>query len=946
MGVISRPRRRFPMIVALSSCCARREGKAETSVKHMFFQRYAGGLVLLTAFLLRVWNLGGPSLWYDEAYLWWATTQLPFSKMVALSLGELVPPLHYFALRTWLPLAGTSEFALRYPSALSGMLALAAMSRIARRLTGRRNAAFWALFLGAFATALIWASRETRMYGAFIGWSLLAGMALIETLHANHHRAMRRWAWLWGGATLGAMSTLTLSAFWLIGQGLFAFMTLTRRPRTMTRAWLRAMLPPALGAGLIFLPWVLGAWPSLGANATYWEGHLPIPEFLRIAITGMTVSDYLTTEWKFAAGSLILLMATFVLILAYQRPHAGLYPFLQLLPMGAMALIFRNLPKWGSRHASMFAPLPVLMLAIGWGLATGIQSRAARIALRLGLGLCTLLSLTIYLKADINLLTNPAFAAEDWRSAARFVAEHRTPGDVIIIETGSVFPAWAYYAGFENLLPLPDDELLDVTNVLDYTKSATALNAALKAAPKVWLVTWLEHITDPTGIVPALLSELGPELSTPNIRGLGLRQFVIEESPAFAPTPALTAQLEQSTLPNLTLWGYRLPEDQHHAGVPFDLWTFWTTENPSAHEDRFYQVVLQLLDAQGNEWARHNDTPGSGDYRPSRWKAGTPVLGRYPVTPDPWTPPGIYTPTVTVYIAGGDTATVILRPITLVPATTPPTLPQGFAPVESAGAELPTAPLRLLGLTINREVVLPCDQIVGWAYWETSAPYAAAERADILRAVLDEHSMTLPVAVTDVVLSWPAGTRFATQFHILVSCRALDTAAPLGLELHAADGELLERWYGPEIRIAAGREFSLPTGLLPAKGDFGPGFTTLEGYSLEPKLHAGQPFTITLYWRAEQTGDTPYSVFVHVVPPDAPGPLVAQHDSWPALGTKPTNTWAHGEIVADPHPLPGLPAGIYHLRIGLYDANERLQVMNSAASALKDTLSISMTVAP
>lgn len=57
-------------------------------------------ILLLAAFALRVWNLGGRSLWYDEAYLWWAT-RLPLGKMLALSMGELVPPLHYFVLRVW-----------------------------------------------------------------------------------------------------------------------------------------------------------------------------------------------------------------------------------------------------------------------------------------------------------------------------------------------------------------------------------------------------------------------------------------------------------------------------------------------------------------------------------------------------------------------------------------------------------------------------------------------------------------------------------------------------------------------------------------------------------------------------------------------------------------------------------------------------------------------------
>ena len=112
---------------------------------------------------------------------------------------------------------------------------------------------------------------------------------------------------------------------------------------------------------------------------------------------------------------------------------------------------------------------------------------------------------------------------------------------------------------------------------------------------------------------------------------------------------------------------------------------------------------------------------------------------------------------------------------------------------------------------------------------------------------------------------------------------------------------------------------------------------------MEPELRAGTPFTVTLYWRAGETGDTPYSVFVHITPPDAPAPLVAQHDGWPALGAKPTFAWLRGEIIVDAHPLPGIPAGTYALRVGLYDAGGRVPCYAEAGGAPQDGVSIHLT---
>jgi hypothetical protein len=589
-----------------------------------------------------------------------------------------------------------------------------------------------------------------------------------------------------------------------------------------------------------------------------------------------------------------------------------------------------------------------LALAIGWGLTAQIRNQSPRILSRAGLGLCSLVFISISMSANVNLLANPDYATEDWRGVARYIAEQRTANDVIIVETGSVFPAWAYYAGFENLLPLPDDELLNVNNILDYTNSAPVLNSHLQKAQRVWLVSWLNHITDPTGMIPALLDEIGTELSTPEFHGLGLRLFALERQPDFPSTPPLTEQQETSTLSNLSLWGYRVPQEPQTAGSTLDIWTFWVTEKPDAHDDRFYQVTLRLLDARGGEWGRYNGTPGSGDFRPSRWRAGTPVLGRYPLIADPWTPPGTYTPTLTVSIAGENAATVALKPIFLLPAESPPALPTNAAPVEQTGVSEQPAPLTLLGVWLAKDSAFPCDTIEGWAFWESAADHTPQAERELIWATLalEEHTVSLPVIKT-VTPTLPAGSRFASQFRIPITCRALDVNAPLSITLLTPSGKHLGQWRGPEIRITAGRVFDPPANLLPANGEFGANIAALMGYQLQPELRAGEAFTITLYWRAGATGESPYNVFVHVVHPTAPSQPIMQHDSWPALGGKPTNTWVPGEIIADAHPLAGLPAGTYQLRIGLYNADGRLPATDAETTTpAEDAVTISIHVEP
>ena len=78
------------------------------------------------------------------------------------------------------------------------------------------------------------------------------------------------------------------------------------------------------------------------------------------------------------------------------------------------------------------------------------------------------------------------------------------------------------------------------------------------------------------------------------------------------------------------------------------------------------------------------------------------------------------------------------------------------------------------------------------------------------------------------------------------------------------------------------------------------GKITLLGYDLDSEpVEPGSSIHVTLYWQAQQTMVVSYKVFVHLY--DGDGNLVAQRDSLPGLGAKPTTTWEAGEVVADRH---------------------------------------------
>src|SRR3954469_10079045 len=90
-----------------------------------------GLLLFVLALLPRLYRLDAQSLWLDEGGTWSEVTGRTGKGWLAL-LGELWSkdagyPLYHILLKIWVAVAGDSEWALRFPSALAGAATVAVM---------------------------------------------------------------------------------------------------------------------------------------------------------------------------------------------------------------------------------------------------------------------------------------------------------------------------------------------------------------------------------------------------------------------------------------------------------------------------------------------------------------------------------------------------------------------------------------------------------------------------------------------------------------------------------------------------------------------------------------------------------------------------------------------------------------------------------------------------
>jgi hypothetical protein len=377
-----------------------------------------------------------------------------------------------------------------------------------------------------------------------------------------------------------------------------------------------------------------------------------------------------------------------------------------------------------------------------------------------------------------------------------------------------------------------------------------------------------------------------------------------------------------------------------------------------------YKAAVYLVDERGRLLAQMDKVMLSNDLlTTSHWPVGQVVMEYYTLLCPPATPPGQYHIEVAVY----DAQTMARLPVlddagkmgghsyragtleVVKPLVPPEVDPQ----VKVRGGEL--APdISLLGYDFLPGAVDPGGTIRVALYWQAMRRVhndylLAVELRDDEGDVWVEQA-DRPVDGTYPTTQWEEGevlrdwhdlrvpaTTGQGTYEVYVQVR--EGGAVVG-ELSLGEVEVVGRphyFTAPQIGHQLGVRIGDSVRLL--------------GYDVErDQVRAGDVLRLTLYWEAVDEMEVSYTVFTHLLDPS--NHIWAQHDSVPANGQAPTNTWVEGEIVTDVYELkvdPHAPSGGYVLELGMYEARtgQRLQVHNLAGEHVGDrVLSQLITVLP
>ncbi len=168
-------------------------------------------------------------------------------------------PLYFVTMRPWTILAGEGDFALRFPSALAGAIAIALAGFVGARLFGRMAGATSALLVATQLFAISY-GQEARMYSLLLALALAAPAAVLRAESLERRGSpVRRW-WI-GAGILTAFAALThyygaLAAFALAAWVLHDMYWATRQSGTYIRPIFRRWFMVFGTAAVIFLPWL------------------------------------------------------------------------------------------------------------------------------------------------------------------------------------------------------------------------------------------------------------------------------------------------------------------------------------------------------------------------------------------------------------------------------------------------------------------------------------------------------------------------------------------------------------------------------------------------------------------------------------------------------------------------------------------------------------------
>ena len=472
--------------------------------------RLAGWLVIAvpaaTSFVVGGYEIGGPSLWRDEAYTKDAITRPVGQIFTLLGHMDAVHGAYYLLLHFVAAAIGTSATALRFPSLCAMVVATACTAAIGRRtaaLAQQANSADHGRLnvpaLTGFLSGMVFATAPFMTYYAQLArsYAIVTMFATIATYLLLRAYPDGRWRWWWAYAAAVAFTGLF---------NLFGLLILAAHGVTLLLTDARGQQGRGRGIGRLPLRWLAACAAAL----------IVLGPLLRVAhgqqgqIAWLTRPDINTIK-RLAedfAGSKDLLVPFALLALAGLvvaclpddwrplNPVAIALPWLVVPPFLMIAASYVK-PVYDERYVEFC--LPALAILVGAGLVGIVRLASAAPVRRMGLAWVPVALAAVVVLGLAALLVGPqgairqtAARPDNLRLASAIVAANEQPGDVVFyIPVNMHVLGTGYPAPFERLrdIALAKSPIASGTLTGTEITSPALLKSRFTDVRRVWVVT-------------------------------------------------------------------------------------------------------------------------------------------------------------------------------------------------------------------------------------------------------------------------------------------------------------------------------------------------------------------------------------------------------------------------------------------------------------------------
>ena len=456
-------------------------------------------LVLLVAALLRLINLAGRPLWYDEAFAI-LYAEKPFDTMIYGTVAQVggtaadVHPIFFYSLlHVWMRWVGQTPFAVRCLSVILGVATVAMVYSLTRELAGPRRG-IAAAGITAVAPLAVYYSQEARMYA-------LLGLAGVCTAYA-FLRAWKlgKWGWWLAFGVAGAVTLYAhnLGVVFLVGLDAWGFFACIKERRA--RQLVPWFLAHVLMFGL-FAPWLAFLPGQLGKiQQAYWvqrPGLVTLVQTLLVFHFGydnQSLQPWLLPPALFFS-LLLPVMVTFQLICWRRQPEGRrqaspsfgdwLLICLALIPILLLFLI--------SQVRSVYIIRALLPSALAYYALLGVVLFDRRLPVPIRWGLLGPAAVIVALSL-FNHYTYIGFPRGPYDQMVGYLRSHALPGDAIVHSNKlTFFPTYIYDRNLPQSFIAdepgsPEDTLAYPTQQALGLYASADLETATAGHDRVWLV--------------------------------------------------------------------------------------------------------------------------------------------------------------------------------------------------------------------------------------------------------------------------------------------------------------------------------------------------------------------------------------------------------------------------------------------------------------------------